>query len=310
MKITSATFILLFNFVLTCSLFGQEASSGQNKELTPSYGFPSVAVVKLDDKNVLQILLPSATVPVPNGAIDTIQYAVEENGVQVLKERTRTAYLPDKFRMIRTQLSIDKITLRDLSGKALDIDQLSKSIQQPTYVILCEGGSINSSRQHYFREDVLVMSPADLDPNCWYLPEVVGLAPKWIRTEPIPKPAVAQLVENGTKLEVAFIQMEHNSETRTEMRTRREKLADSREVEHTVRVAAPIFSTSKELIDLDECIFTTADGKEIVKHIAIERLLQPSHILWESNITEYLGSVMKPETLIVNRKSNKTNNAR
>ncbi len=303
MKNTSAKLIFLFNVVFTCSIFGQERSSEQSQEWTPSYGFPSVAVVKLDDKNVLQILLPSATVPVPNGATIEVteEYPAEENGIQVLKTRTVSrpaAYLPDKFRMVRTQLSIDKMKLRDQSGKVLDVDEISKSIRNPTYVILVQGGSISPSRQHYFREGSLVLSPEDLDPNCWYLPEVAGLAQKWTRTEPLPKPAIAQLVENGTKIEIVFIKMEYS----TEVRTRNVKLADGSEVEQTYEVSVPIYSNARELIDVNECVFSGADGKEVATRTVLERLSQPCHILWESTITDFLGSVLKPDLILVNRK--------
>jgi hypothetical protein len=295
-----ATLTILIAAVGEYAIAQPKPSTAQD-ELLPTFGFPSVAVVKLDEEDVLRILVPSATVPHPNSIPISVEetYVVEENGVGVNKIRTverRSEYLPDTFRMVRTQLRRDKIRLRDQAGNILDVEKISKAVKKPTYVILVQGGSIDSSRQSYFREGVMVIGPEDLDPNCWYGPEVVGLAPKWTRTEPLPKPAVAKLVNKATNLEITYVKMGVRQEER--FRTVTDASGKNQTVSYTVSVS----ETVAELLPVEDCVFSNASGKSQTKDFVVGQLAQPTRVLWDSTITQYLGSVLKTDIILINRK--------
>ncbi|QDV24227.1 hypothetical protein [Aureliella helgolandensis] len=304
MNSTSVLRVGLCVVALSIRVLGQEAPKNELEELRPTYGFPSVAVVMLDNNDVLQILLPSATVPVPNGPTIAVEeeYVVVEDNIQVRKTRTvhRAAeFMPDKFRMVRTQLTRDEIKLRDHSGEVLTLDEISNTIRKATYVVLVQAGSIDPFRQPFFREGVLVISPQDLDPNCWYLPEVTGLARKWVRTEPMPIPAVAQMADDGTNLKVLFLKSNMSTETR--QRTITLSSGETATAEYVVQV--PYYEEVSELVPIEDCVFSTADGKSVDRAKTIEQFAKPSRVLWESTITEYLGSVLNPDVILVNRKS-------
>jgi hypothetical protein len=305
MKYRDLPYALLLAFAYSISLYGQQAAPEQTK-LLPCSGFPSVAVVMLDDQDVLQILLPSPTVPVPDSASFVVQRYVVENGVQVLREQTHhEAYLPDKFRMVRTQLSGDKIKLRDQSGNILSLDQIAKSIRKPTHVVLVEGGQIDSCRIQFIRKEAIVLNPSDLDPNCWYEPDAVNLDPKWVRTEPMPIPAVARIVENTKFLEVEFISRKTICVPERRTRTVTDKNGEQTVQEFDVQVCKVQEENLTERLPIQDCLFSTISGKPIELEKIANGLSQPKHVLWDSTITSYLGSVVKPEVILVKPKTPK-----
>lgn len=289
------------------SVCSQGPALNQSEEWTPSPGFPSVAVVKLDSEDTLKILLPALIcekqVKTRQVTI-TVPYSILENEVTVQKTRQEVheqeyveLVCSENFKMVRTQLKRQAIQLQDQTGNRIPFEQLAESIRRPAYVILTSG-PLSAYRRHYFLEDAMVLMIQTVDPNYGQLPAVEGLDKKWIRTEPMPTVAVAQLADDRSKLQVKY--MESKLKTEVKKRTVLAEDGSESEVDYTVQV--PFLNQLTVLADLNECKFSTVAGKQLSEEEVASRLATPCRVFWESRIAEYLGSVLKPDTIVVQRK--------
>jgi len=307
MLVIRLSLVLVVMLAMEQSVCSQGHSSNESEDWTPSLGFPSVAVVKLDSEDTLQILLPTLICEkqVKTRKITvTVPYSILENKVTVQKTRQEVheqdyveLVCGEDFKMVRTQLKSHAIQLQDQSGNLIPFEQLAEAIRRPAYVILT-GVPLNAYRRHYFLEDAMVLMIQTVDPNYGQLPAVEGLDKKWIRTEPMPTVAVAQLADDRSKLQVKYME----SKLKTEVKKRTVVAEDGSESEVDYTVQIPYLNQLTVLADLNECNFSTVAGKQLSEEEVASRLATPCRVFWESRIAEYLGSVLKPDTIVIQRK--------
>lgn len=234
-----------------------------------------------------------------------VPYTETIDGVQkqLARQETRTRETPervykDTFKMVRTSVPSQSIELTDILGTPVPQDEVRQRLSQTTNIVL--GSSAPSPFViNLLRKDALFLSIDKVDPNYHELPAVQGLSEKWTRPRGLITAAMAQLEPDSDRISVTLTRRKMVTESRTRM----VKQADGSAAEQSYTVMVPIDESVQNLMDLSECDIATAGGAQIPLAEARERLAAPCRILFECEITDYLGSVLEPDTLVIRSKT-------
>lgn len=296
-----------FLFIFAAGLLGF-AFPVEADEWSPPPTFPNVAVAKVDENGDMQLLIPVREfeiVDYPQSYMIQVPVTETVDGVEKQSYRTETLerlvkvhICKNTFKMVRMSVPGDSVEATDTSGFPLTPDILKQRLSQAGFIVLC-GAEPATFISGMLREDALLLSFKNVDPDFNSFPAVMGLQKKWTRTETTLTPAVAQHDPKSDRVIVTTMKLSQRLEDRTRMVTS----ASGNEVEQPYKVQVRYRETIQNAIDLNECEIQTVSGNRVTVAEARKKLAEPCRIFFDSQPAEYLGSVLNPDVLVVRQKN-------